>query len=157
MGKSRAIIPKSLPSDPRKMAQVMTNQMNGIAQSMKIDFEVTVQTWDDPASFTIEAPSIWVRIISTGDEIYSMLNRGTQPHRILPRNGGVLRFNTPFRAKTRPNSISSGAGSIGNNEVFSRGVNHPGTEARNWDKAIAKKWRRLAGGIMQRAIDAAVN
>lgn len=154
---SKVIIPKRLPSDPRRMAQVMTNQMNGIAQSIKVDFEVTSQTWDNPASFTIEAPRTWVRIISTDDGIYSMLNAGTRPHRILPKSGGVLRFQTPFRAKTRPNSISSGSGSVGSNEVYSRGVNHPGTEARNWDKTIAKKWRRLAGNIMQRAIDAAVS
>lgn len=159
MGKSKAIIPKRLVSDPRKMAQVMTNTMNGVAQSMKVDFEVTVQTWDDPASFTIEAPSIWVRIIATEHDIYSMLNKGTKAHDIFPKNKKSLAFTGPFRSKTVPNQIMSRSGSKGSNQTIlprGRGVKHPGTKARNWDKTIAKKWRRLAGNIMQRAIDSAV-
>ncbi len=151
------MLPKKLISDPAKMAKVIQNTLNEQALAVKIDFEVTVQTWGDPASFTVVAPSPFVREIGTGDSIYSMLNAGTKPHAILPKRGKTLRFRGPFQAKTVPNSISSGPGSVGTTEMYRRGVQHPGTEARNWDTVIAKKWRRLFARQMQRAIDAAAH
>ncbi len=157
LGKSKVVLPKKLISDPAKMAKVIQNTLNEQALAVKIDFEVTVQTWGDPASFTVVAPSPFVREIGTGDSIYSMLNAGTKPHAILPKRGKTLRFRGPFQAKTVPNSISSGPGSVGTTEMYRRGVQHPGTEARNWDTVIAKKWRRLFARQMQRAIDAAAH
>lgn len=157
MGKSKAIIPKQLACNPVAMARVIENTLNARALDIKLDFGITVQTWDHKVSFEIANPSPWERTVSTEDDIYVMLNKGTKKHRILPKSGGVLRFTGPFQAKTVPNSISSGSGSKGSKETFSRGVDHPGTEARNWSKAIAKKWRRLITGLFQRAIDAEVS
>ena len=107
------------------MAKSIQNALNEQAMAVKVDFEVTVQTWNDPASFTITTPSPYMREIGTNDAIYSMLNAGTKAHTILPKRGKTLRF--------------------------------PGTEARNWDTVIAKKWRRLFARQMQRAIDAAAH
>ena len=156
MAKAKAILPRNLISNPAKMRRVITNTLNEQALAIQVDFQVTVATWDNKPSFSIKA-SGWRREIGTDGEIYSMLNAGTKAHRILPKNGKVLRFRGPFQAKTVPNSISSGPGGKGTDETFARGVNHPGTKARNWDKTIAKKWRRLLGKQFQRAIDAAVN
>lgn len=157
MSRAKAIIPRKLAADPRLMAQVITNALNVQALAVKVDFEVTTQTWNDKPSFTIENSGPYTRTIGTNDAKYAMLNKGTHPHLITPKSGKVLRFQTPFQAKTVPNSISSGPGSKGGNEVYVRSVNHPGTKPRNWDKVIAKKWRRLFPQAMQRAIDAAVN
>lgn len=157
MGKSRVILPKQLAADPVAMQRVITNTLNARALDIKVDFGVTVASWKHKVSFAITTPSPYERIISTEDDIYVMLNKGTPPHRILPKSGGVLHFTGPFKAKSRPDWIGSGSGSKGKNETFSRGVDHPGTEARNWTKAIAKKWRRLLPGLFQRAIDAEVN
>lgn len=156
MGKSKAILPKGLISDPANMRQVITNTLNEQALAIQVDFQVTTATWNNAPTFRINA-SGWQREIGTDGEIYSMLNEGTAAHRILPKRGKVLRFTGPFQAKTVPNTISSGPGSKGSAESFSRGVNHPGTKARNWDKAIAKKWQKLIGKLFQRAIDSAVN
>ena len=157
MGKSKVIIPRKLAVDPLAMARVIENTLNARALDIKVDFGVTVASWDHSVGFAIAAPSQWERTISTEDDIYVMLNKGTPPHRILPKSGGVLRFTGPFKAKTVPNRISSGGGSKGSNEIFAHGVNHPGTEARNWTKVIAKKWQRLLPGLFQRAIDAEVS
>lgn len=157
MGKSKVILPKRLVSDPARMGRAIANQLNMTALAVKVDFGVTVQTWSDKPSFTIEAQGDWSRTVGTDDDIYAMLNEGTGPHVIAPRRGGVLAFRTPFQAKTLPRSISSGPGRRGANVAFTRGVvHHPGTKAREWDTVIAEKWDRLFAQQMQRAIDAEV-
>lgn len=157
MGRSKVILPKQLASDPRRMARAIANGLNAQALAIKIDFEVTTATWSDKPSFVIDVTGPYERVIATGDDIYTMLNEGTDPHEIRPKNGKFLRFRGPFQAKTVPNQISSGPGSKGPNETFSRGVHHPGTKPRQWDKAIAKKHRRLFGRVMQRSIDSEVS
>jgi hypothetical protein len=125
------------------------------ALAVKVDFEVTSQTWKHQPSFTIKA-SPGERVISTADEIYGYVDQGTRPHVIRPRAGKRLRFSPGGRAKTSPGQIRSGSGARGSGVVWAKQVNHPGTKARNFSKAIAAKWRKLLPQQMQRAIDAEV-
>jgi len=151
----KLIIPKKLIADPQRMARALTNALNGVAKDIQADFKVTTQTWQHKVEFPIDSPAPYTRRVSTSDEVYGYVNDGTRAHRIQP-HGKVLVFRTPFRAKTVPNQIMSGPGSTGGTEVFSRGVNHPGTKARNFDVAIKDKWDKQFGTIMQRAIDSEV-
>jgi hypothetical protein len=152
----KLIIPKKLIADPKRMARVLTNGLNGVQKDIKIDFDVTTQGWDEEVEFTTSSPSTWTRRTATSNKIYGYVNDGTRPHRIVPKGGGVLRFNAPFRAKTVPGRIMSGPGSAGGAEVFSRGVNHPGSAPRNFDKTIKEKWDKQFATVMQRAIDSEV-
>lgn len=153
MGKSKVILPKKLIVDVKAQKRAVTNTLNATAKGIKADFGVTTQTWNHRPEFTIEAPEAYVREIGTDDPVYNMLNEGTPEHDIRPRHSKVLHFQTPFRSKTVPRQIRSRKGATGKNDVFSRGVHHPGTEAREWDKVIAEKWGRQLGTIFQRAID----
>jgi hypothetical protein len=158
VGKSRVILPKKLIADPRKMAQAITNTLNATAKAIKVDFDVTAQTWRNKPTFAIAAPNSYTREISTDDEIYSMLNEGTPEHDIFPKPGKVLVFRTPFRSKTLPRQIRSTSGGQGGNVVFTRKpIQHPGTAPREFDKVIAEKWESQVGSIFQRAIDAAAH
>lgn len=140
------------------MARAITNALNGTAQAIKADFEVTAQTFSHKPTFTIEAPNQFERQVGTDDENYIRLNAGTRAHVIWPKKSKVLVFGTPFRSKTLPRSIASGPGSTGGAQVITRGpVHHPGTAAREFDKAIAQKWDRLFPQNLQRAIDAEVS
>lgn len=152
----KLIIPKQLVADPKKLARALENALNGVAKDIQLDFAVTTQTWQHKPSFPISSPSAYRRVIATDDPIYGYVNDGTRAHIIRPKAGGVLVFRGPFRAKTVPNQIASGPGSVGSAETFSRGVQHPGTKPRNFDTAIHDKWDRLFGPIMQRAIDSEV-
>ena len=144
--------------DPRKMSLAIENTLTAQAKAIKVDFGVTIQTWSNRPAFKITTPGRFQRLISTNDDIYAMLDAGTKPHTIRPKNPrGILRFSTPFRSKTLPNEIASYAGSKGNTPVVVRVVRHPGTTARNWAKVIQKKWQAQIGDIFQRAIDSAVN
>jgi hypothetical protein len=157
MGKSKVILPRKLSVNPQAMARAITNTMQSTALAIQTDFRVTTQTWDDKPTFAIESPTPYTRRVGTDDENYARLNAGTRPHIIAPRPGGTLVFRTPFRSKTVPRTIGSGAGSKGGNVVFTRKpIHHPGTEARAFDQVIAEKWRRQVAAIFQRAIDAEV-
>lgn len=148
------IKPKSSVFKPQQIDRVVQNTLTALAKDMKVDFDVTTQTWSNRPKTKIESPSPYERTISVDSDIYAMLDKGTKPHMIRPRRARILRFQTPFRAKTVPNQIVSRAGSKGTNTVFSRGVRHPGTKPRNWAKVIAAKWRKQAPIVMQRAISA---
>lgn len=154
MPNSTAILPKGRTLNMRR---VIENTLTAQAKAIKVDFALPAQTWRHKAPVSIAKTAPYERTITVDDEIYAMLNEGTAAHDIKPkRPGGLLRFQGPFRAKTVPNEIRSNKGSVGNVVTWSRGVHHPGTKARNWDRVIAKKWRERLGGIFQRAIDAEV-
>lgn len=150
---AKAIIPKKLPSNAQRMSRILVNAMNMSAKAVAVDFKVTTQTWDHQPNFAITSPSPFVRQIATDDPVYAMLNKGTRPHVIRPRQKKILRFEGPFRPKSRPGYIGSDKGSQGNTEIWARSVNHPGTAPRLWTKAIKAKWQKLFPEQLQRAID----
>lgn len=149
---AKAILPRKAIIDVARHRAAINEVLNVAAHDVRDDFLKTVATWEHEVTFAIEAPDDYVRTVSTADTIYGMLNAGTPEHLIFPRNGGLLRFNTPFQAKTVPQSINSGPGSVGAQTVYSRGVIHPGTKARDWDITIALKWLDIFPKRMQAAI-----
>lgn len=153
MASSTAILPKGRKLNMRR---VIENTLTAQAKAIKVDLAIPAQTWRHKVPVTIATTAPYERTITVDDEIYAMLNEGTRAHDIKPRPGGILRFQGPFRAKTVPNEIRSNKGSVGNVVTWSRGVHHPGTRARNWDRVIAKKWQDRLAGIFQRAIDSEV-
>jgi hypothetical protein len=150
---AKAIIPKKLPSDAQRMSRILVNAMNMAAKAVVVDFKATTQTWNHQPTFAITSPRPYVRQIATDDDVYAMLNKGTRPHVITPHRSKVLRFEGPFRAKSRPGYIGSNKGSQGSNEVFTKSVNHPGTAPRAWSKAIKDKWQKQFAAQLQRSID----
>jgi hypothetical protein len=138
LGKSRVIIPKKFSVDPRKMALAITNTLNSTALEYQGDFEVTPQTWSDKPVFAVASPTLYTRAIGTDDAIYTMLNKGTRPHIIRPKGGGVLVFRTPFRVQD-PATLDRVAGRSEGAEPgdHAKPVNHPGTAPRQWDTTIA--------------------
>lgn len=149
-------VPKSIVGDPRKLARAVANALDGAMIGAQADFQVTTQTWEHQPTFTLSKPNEDTRIVSTDDAIYGYVNFGTKPHIIVPRNGKVLTWiGGNFKAKTRPRVIGSNKGSNkGNTIVYTKLVQHPGNEAREFDETIAKKWCRELPKTMQRAIDA---
>lgn len=150
---ARAILPKRALAEPAKLARALQNTLDSQAKNIQVDFNVTAQTWSHKPSFQIDTPDPYTRAIATSDPIYGMVNDGTRPHPIHA-SGRVLVFQGGFRSKTLPRSIGSGGGGASGPTVFAKSVNHPGTKARDFDRAIADKWDKLIGPIMQRAIDA---
>jgi|SRR5215216_673226 len=139
-----------------KQRRAIVAALDDTAKDVQADFQKTTASWEHDVEFAIKKAGEFTREISTGDSIYNMLNEGTPEHLILPRSAKMLRFNVPFQSKTVPRSISSGPGSIGAQTVYSRGVVHPGTDAREWDSTIAEKYQEEFPRRMQREIDGAL-
>lgn len=152
---STIIKPKGSVFKPREVERVITNTMTALAKDIRVDFDVTTQTWDDRPKATIEGSGVSERTIAVEGDLYAMLDKGTKAHDIKPRRKRILRFTGPFRPKTVPNQIASRPGIKGANVIISKhGVRHPGTRPRNWAKTIAAKWRKQAPIVMQRALGA---
>lgn len=150
----KVFVPKSLVADPQKLARAVANALDGAAKGALVDFKVTTQTWQHQPDFAIDEPSADRRIVGTDDDIYGYVSGGTKPH-VIVAHGKALAFpGGGFRPKTQPRVIGSGAGSRGGAIILRPKVNHPGTKAREFDEAIAEKWRDQLPEVMQRAIDA---
>lgn len=150
----KVFVPKSIAGDPRKLARAVANGLDGAAEGALIDFKATTDTWQHKPDFSIQEPSADTRVVGTDDDIYGYVNEGTKPH-VIVAHGKVLAFpGSGFRPKSRVKVIGSNKGSKGSGVVFTKQVNHPGTEARAFDETIAEKWRKQLPKIMQRSIDA---
>lgn len=149
----KVIIPRKLLNTPG-LVRAIENALTGAAKNVKVDFDTTTQTWRTRPEFTIDREP-GKRTVSTDDEIYGYVNDGTRPHIIAPKNGKVLAFGVPSSPKTAVRVIGSSKGSRGSTIVRTpKPVQHPGSDAREFDVTIKDKWDDKLAGILQRAIDA---
>lgn len=138
----KAIKPQRLKDKSFRLTII--NKARGVGNAMKKDFEATTKSWKHKPVFTVDVstkgqgPAI---LVGTDDEIYRYVNDGTKPHPIFPKRAKVLRFQGGYSAKTSPGVIGSGSGGASGPTLFRPYVQHPGTEARNFDEVIAKKWQ----------------
>lgn len=135
----------------KEYKRVVRNALRRATYRLKKDFEATTATWEHEVEFKehthlAEKDPVMSAGVDTTDEIYAYVNDGTKPHLILPgaltgkSNKTVLAFPSVFKPKTKPRVIGSGPGKSGGKTIFSRGVWHPGTEARQFTEAIKRKW-----------------
>lgn len=101
-----------------------------------------------------QTATIGVRVNS---DSYQYVDKGTRPHKIFPRReGGVLAFNSRFKAKSRPNSLRAYRGMSAGPTRFAAFVNHPGTEPRNFTKLAFERARRDGAKIVDAQIKALI-
>lgn len=156
MASLKVFVPKSLVADPVKLGRAVANALDGAAKGAKIDFHATTTTWEHQPDFAITEPSADRRVVGTDDEIYKFVTKGTKPHVIVAHGGGLAFPGGGFRPKSRPRVIGSNKGSKGGAVIVRPKVNHPGTAPREFEEAIAEKWRAELPKTMQRAIDSEV-
>lgn len=108
-------------------------------------FRKTVEGWEKKPRFYKRkhetANQIGVIVHPAEDkagEIYALVNSGAKPHTIRPRRGGFLRFQTGYRAASRPRFIGGGRKARFGRFISTPIVRHPGFEAREFDSAIAE-------------------
>lgn len=154
---AKVLLPKQLAVNARAMARAVANGLDAAARGALVDYKVTTQTWSAKPDFVVDAPNAAERVVGTNNKRYGWINDGTAARTIYPRRARRLRFMSGFRPKTTPGTIGSDRGYRGGAVVYARRVRHPGIKARNFDEAIAQKWRGLFPNIMQRAIDSEVS
>lgn len=142
--------------DPRKLKRAVENSLTGTAKAIKIDYDVTTQTWSNRPPFTIITERWYERLITTESKVYLYVTGGTRPHTIRPVNAPALRFQWggpgSYQAKTAPRIVASRAGGPSGPIVYRQEVHHPGTEARKFEVVISDKWRKQWPTVLSRAI-----
>lgn len=145
------------PNLPRykEMTAVLQTSVSKMANRIQKDFESTVATWEHKVVFQQEIVGWRIEVFTT-DPIYGYVDQGTRPHIIRPKRAKRLAFASAFTPKTKPGVLGSTADSHGPVDTFRQEVHHPGTEAREFTEAIAKKWGTTFATVMQDAMAGAV-
>ncbi len=146
--------------DPDVFVDEVGMEALSIADDMLLDLELAVATWDHKVKFEEEVnvtPDLVEIMVATDDEIFKFVDEGTKAHPIKPkRPGGKLRFQEGYRAKSTPGVQVSSVGGPFGEYVYSKGVQHPGTKARNFTGQLTLRWRiqtyRRLNLALQRAV-----
>lgn len=157
----KKVTPKrSVLLDIDNLKNELSDVLDEVKEGVLVDFESTVSTWLTPVSFrgqkiiTTSGIGIQVQPSGGGAEIWSYVNEGTRPHVIRPKFARSLAFRSGYRPKTRPGRIKSGSGGPSGSTLFAQQVMHPGTEARDFTRLIAEKWKpefkRIGENAMRR-------
>ena len=128
-----------------KAKYAIRQALDKTAKKATAQFQKTVATWETKVEFTTQAPDPYSRIVGTDNEIYNYVNNGTRPHVIQAAPGGSLAFATIYSPKSAVNVIGSRAGGASGPTAFAQEVNHPGSEARDFDVAIAADVQKTIG------------
>lgn len=143
-GKRKALI-TDLNNIARKM---LSDALDSQVKPLLIQsHEKVVESWKNQPDFQtrkyIKADSIGMTVFPTGEakEIYTYVDQGTKPHLIVPVHAKLLKFRTGYQPKTLPNParvvIQPAGGKATGPQVFAKLVHHPGSEPREFSKAIA--------------------
>ena len=151
----KAIKPSRLRQDALRLQ--LLNAIRSVGRDVKRDFEATTATWKHEVKFEMvislmqPGPAV---LVGTDDPIYRYVDEGTKPHLIFAKNAKALAFPSAYSAKTTPKTIGSQAGGGSGSTLFRPYVEHPGTEARQFDQTIRDKWEPKFKKAMEAAMKA---
>ena len=125
----------------------MLRALDNIADGIEVDFEKTFETFEEQPEFKRNlslSKGLMVVDVFTEDINYNRLNYGTEEHIIEAKNAPNLVYKKGYTSKTVPRVIGSRQSSYAGPTRRRKSVIHPGFMAREFDKAIQKKWEPRA-------------
>lgn len=149
----KAIVPERSLVDQKRMQRELEAAINKTLDAVRSDFRRTVRTWkEQPVFVLVKARAVGANLegeVHTTNEIYRYVTRGTRPHPIVAKNASKLFFKTGgFLPKTTARVIGSKTGKSGSEWAAASQVNHPGTQAREFEEEIAaRKQRNLENAV----------
>lgn len=152
--KIKALKPSEMPTADVYLAAMQKATYKAAGLILK-DLEATVRTWSTKPTFDLtitEKGGDYSVTAGTDSEIYKFVDSGTKPHQIKPKRSKYLRFSSGFKAKTRPSIIGSQDGGSFGDAIYSKGVKHPGTKARQFTKVIATRRQKTVEQEISQAI-----
>ena len=149
MIRAEAILPTT-ELNTRAMWKALDAGVLEVAEGIKKDLERPTRTWDNKPTFKIKrkrSANKIVFIIGTdstvgGVNIFGLVDAGSPPHDIYPKNASRLAYKSSFTPKTTPGKLTSRAGGKKGATVYRDWVQHPGFEGRDFIKTVAEKWRK---------------
>lgn len=154
----RPIIPRNPLYRTQDFQSAIRDALEKTGKQIVKTFEGTTSTWKTKVDFdlkvTVNGTEASIEV-STKNEIYGYVNEGTKPHIIRPKRVSRLRFQTGYKAKTKPRSITSGSGGAFGPWVSAKVVHHPGTKAREFTKWVMVRYQDVLPVVIQDAISRA--
>lgn len=155
---TRAIIPAH-PFKSSIFRADVDREAKAIGKAMLGDFERTTATWKRKVKFVLEVKAKGIAAvaisITTTDEIYQYVNKGTKAHWIVAHTRKGLIFRPDSKPKTEPEVILSTAGEEGSTWRRKQKVRHPGIKARKFSATIKRSYRLEFKSKMQAALNRA--
>lgn len=139
--KLTAIKPPKMPTGD-EYAKEIKKAVDKSAALVLRDLQSTVRTWKTKVAFDVtitQNGEDYGVTAGTDNQIYTWVNDGTKPHAIKPKRSRFLRFSSGYKAKTRVGIIGSVDGGSFGNDIFSRGVMHPGFVGRTFVTKIQQR------------------
>lgn len=136
-----SVIPKGLPKSRDFVAAIEKAALK-TARLAEQDLKATVRTWVHKPDFSVNVlptDNPYTIVAGTDDPIYNYVDAGTKAHVIRPKRSKYLRWNSGYRAKTRPNILNSREGGASGAAMYATVVHHPGTKARNFLTTMQKR------------------
>ena len=165
----KVTVPKEILSVEAVRRSIADKLQHKTAMDLKTLFRGTTYGWSNKPTwrqkFTDHAAELSEQVYASGPNAdqYALVNEGASPHDIPP-HGRFLRFQTGYRASTRPRVLSSRRNYRSGPFVLAKGVGgrfggkfHPGFEARKFDETIAEEYFDTFYHDVQNAISEAVD
>src|SRR3972149_419558 len=112
---ARVFVPDEVLNVPALRGRIEQTMRNKSAPEVRREFLKTIQGWDHSPDFSMRfnfgQSTLSATITPSGADatIWELVNAGSPAHTIVPRRAKQLRFQTGYRAATRPRVISSRA------------------------------------------------
>lgn len=139
--KLQAIKPPKMPTG-EEYAKAMQASVQKSAALILRDLSATTRTWKHKPAFDVTITQVgddYSVTAGTDDQVFQYVNDGTKPHAIRPKRSKFLHFSSGYKAKTRVGIIGSLEGGAFGNDVFSKGVLHPGSRGRMFTETIRRR------------------
>ena len=155
--------------DAMTIEEMRRTMQTEIAPEIRLQFRAIVDNWDHKPKFITKVRrsrdemGVELRVAGKDAKIWHFVSRGTKPHDISPKKpGGVLAFQWggpgSYKPKTTQGPSWGGPGTVtGGEPTFRTHVHHPGTEAREFEEAIAKTYSKRFHAKMSAAIRRGAN
>ena len=115
-------------------------------------------SWEDKPEFDMKVTTrgnVTTSEVKTGNAKYIWVDLGTKAHAIDPKPTnphGFLVFRKGYKAGTKPRSLSSSKPKRSGDLVFTRHVEHPGSEARHFEIPIYEEQKPIIVKELQKAL-----
>ena len=121
--------------------------VSDVGRQMKRDFESPVSTWNNRPSFRMHDINAGTNVgveVYTEHDIFAWVSQGTNGpggswYPIRPRNARRLHYQSSYRAKTTPSSLTASSGGKYGQWITRNRVKHPGIQnPRRFDEQVAQ-------------------
>lgn len=142
--------------------EALKEELEAPAKKLTTKYRRVVGQWEHKPVFayriTVRSQQVKLTVYPRGEgrQQFLWVDRGTAPYTIRPKNGGFLRFQTGYSARTGTGArYNVGTGTASGSWVSAKQVNHPGIAARKFSEKFSKEvlpdMRRIINNAFKKA------